>query len=272
MTAKTVHSLNLVFATLALVFIVPSVQAANRDTQERAAKKACLTGDATKGTAILADLYIDSNDPVYLFNQGRCFEQNNRYEEAISRFREYLRKANAASEAEKTDAQKHIDDCEALRGKTGAGSTMNQPVTPSPTPTIIPESAPAVSATATRTDPVILVQPALTTEPSSTGSALRTTGVVSAALGGAVLVSAVALNLKANGMVDDLRQHYDKADDSSRKSYKTLSQVGYGVGAALIASGAVLYYLGHSAGDSAKVTLTPAFAAGTAGAVLEGAF
>jgi len=44
------------------------------------------------------------------------------------------------------------------------------------------------------------------------------------------------------------------------------------VGAALIASGAILYYLGHSAGDSAKVTLTPAFAAGTAGAVLEGAF
>jgi glutamine amidotransferase-like uncharacterized protein len=43
-----------------------------------------------------------------LFNQGCCFEQNNRYEEAIARFREYLRKATDASAADKAVVVKHI--------------------------------------------------------------------------------------------------------------------------------------------------------------------
>jgi tetratricopeptide (TPR) repeat protein len=272
MTAKSMFTQKLLLVTLSLFVALPGASAANKESQERAAKKACLTGDATKGTDILADLYIDSNDPVYLFNQGRCFEQNNRYEEAVSRFREYLRKADNASEAEKIDAQKHIDACQALLGKNSAGSTIDPPVAPASTPAVTPESSPPVSATATRTDPVVLVQPASTNEPGTAGSALRITGVVSVAVGGAALLAGVALNLKSNGMVDDLRQRYNKDDDSSHKSYKTLSQVGYGVGAALIAGGAILYYLGQTAGDSAKVTLTPAFAAGSAGAVLTGAF
>jgi hypothetical protein len=28
---------------------------------------------------ILAGLYVDTNDPTYIFNQGRCFEQTHRY-------------------------------------------------------------------------------------------------------------------------------------------------------------------------------------------------
>jgi hypothetical protein len=60
--------------------------------QERAARKACLKGDYGKGVDILADLFVDTKDPTYIFNQGRCFEQNRRYEDAIGRFEEYLRR------------------------------------------------------------------------------------------------------------------------------------------------------------------------------------
>jgi hypothetical protein len=85
------------------------------ENQERAARKACLTGDPKRGVDILADLFIDTDDPTYIYNQGRCFEQNSRYEEAITKFREYLRKAGSASAADKADAEKHIADCQAPR-------------------------------------------------------------------------------------------------------------------------------------------------------------
>jgi hypothetical protein len=32
---------------------------------------ACLSGDYTKGVAILSELFVDTKDPTYLFNQGR---------------------------------------------------------------------------------------------------------------------------------------------------------------------------------------------------------
>ena len=70
-----------------------AAQAQDRQSQEREAKRACIAGDYTKGVAILSELYADTNDPTYIFNGGRCFQQNGRYEEAILRFREYLRKA-----------------------------------------------------------------------------------------------------------------------------------------------------------------------------------
>ena len=47
----------------------------DRERQERAAKTACLSGDYAKGVAILADLYVQTNLPNYLFNQARCFMQ-----------------------------------------------------------------------------------------------------------------------------------------------------------------------------------------------------
>jgi hypothetical protein len=64
----------------------------SRLTQEQAAKEACATGDYRKGIDMLADLYVDTNDPVYVYNQGRCYEQNSRFEQSIERFRESLRK------------------------------------------------------------------------------------------------------------------------------------------------------------------------------------
>ena len=86
--------------------------AANKQAQERAARKACLGGDYNKGINILADLFVDTKDPTYIFNQARCFEQNHRFEDAISRFEEYLRLPDAKLEAaDRTAAEKHISDC-----------------------------------------------------------------------------------------------------------------------------------------------------------------
>jgi hypothetical protein len=84
------------------------------------------------------------------------------------------------------------------------------------------------------------------------------------------------MNLKVNGMASDLQKTngYDSGKVSDRNTYETLGWVGYGVGAACVATGAVLYYLGIRSGasGSASVAFVPAFAPGQAGAVLKGAF
>ena len=83
------HGIRCCIFLLPFLVAVQGAQAGSRESKERAAKTACLSGDAAKGVALLAELYVDTNDIIYLFNQGRCFEQNGRYADAIIRFREY---------------------------------------------------------------------------------------------------------------------------------------------------------------------------------------
>ena len=86
----------------------PGARTGSRSARELEAKKACLGGHADKGIELLADLYAETNDPTYIYNQGRCFEQNGRFTEAVTRFREYLRKATAAAPDERAQLDKHI--------------------------------------------------------------------------------------------------------------------------------------------------------------------
>jgi hypothetical protein len=115
-------------------------------------------------------------------------------------------------------------------------------------------------------------------QPASTpGSGLRTAGVVTASVGGAALIAGVILNLKVNSMAGSMETTpggYTPSKESNRKTYQTLGWVGYGAGAACVATGAVLYILGLKSGPSSSASLAfvPAFAPGQAGAVLKGAF
>jgi len=105
----------LCFIPIALLLLTaePSL-AAGKQAQERAARKACLSGDYNKGVTILAELFVDTKDPTFIFNQGRCFEQNSMYKEAISRFEEYLRiPGGHLDAADRAETEKHIGDCKA---------------------------------------------------------------------------------------------------------------------------------------------------------------
>ena len=282
---------------VSFLLVVPNASAAGRDSRERAAKRACLNGDATKGVQILTELYIDSKDPTWIFNQGRCYEQSSRYEEAIGRFREYLRKITGSSDTDKASrsaAEKHIADCEALLGKSSPPqASPAQPAAPQPP---LPQpyagqpyagqpyagqpyaqgpqasmayasSPPPGYAPAAQPPAYVVAQPPAA---ASAGAGLRIAGVATMAVGGAALIAGVVLNLKANSMVSDLQNHFDEGDYSSSKDYKTLSAVSYGLGAACVAGGAILYILGVRAGN--RVAVAPQVAAGGAGAVLWGAF
>ena len=117
----------LVAASLGALLASTAQAAPPRKSPEREAKKACLTGNVEKGVAILAELYVETDDPTWLFNQGRCFEQNTRHVEAISRFKEYLRKATNLSQAERTEAESHIAECETALAFGLSGGLAKEP-------------------------------------------------------------------------------------------------------------------------------------------------
>jgi tetratricopeptide (TPR) repeat protein len=248
----------------------PVSGSANREAKERAAKKACLNGDPTRGVEILTDLYVDTNDPTYIFNQGRCYEQNNLSEEAIVRFREYLRKTPHASERDRADVTKHIADCEALLAKRGGSTAAPSVAAGVPAPTVDPTPAPFAQAPSATNG----VTPAETVAASPQGQArpgagLRVAGVVTMSAGAAFVITGVAFNLKHNSTIHDLQGDYSVGTADSAEAYKTWSTVGYGAGAACLAGGAVLYWLGHRAGNT---VVMPALGAGRTGLLLAGEF
>lgn len=241
----------------ALLLAPPSALAESHAAKERAARTACLAGEYTEGVKLLSELFVDTKDPTYLFNQGRCFEQNRRYEDAIARFQEYLRAGKNLGADEEGAAQKHIADCKELLAS-------EKPVAPVAAPT--PEPAPAPA-------PVVPPVVAATPKQETGNPAFRVTGIAVASVGAAALVSGVVLNLKANSLAQDLKKldGYSAGKDSDRKTYETLAWVGYGVGAACVAAGAILYLVGRGGGGE-TVALAPIAGPGEAGAVVGGTF
>lgn len=241
---------------------------------------ACLSGDYAKGVAILSELYVDTKDRTYLFNQGRCFEQNGRYADAILRFREYLRKIRDAGAAPDADAERHIADCEALLAKEknkAAGSTSqaadgaSQPAAGGASQ---PAAPPALARPTTALPAPIDVVP-VPAQAGTRGSGLRVAGIAAIAVGGAGLVTGLILNLKANGLADELESttdNYQRSKESTRKSYQTFAWLSYGLGAACVVGGALAYYVGRILPGNDQVALVPMIGPGAAGAVLRGAF
>ena len=268
------------YSTVALVVSISALgpaqaaskqaQAATKQAQEKEARKACLNGDYSEGVSILSNLFVETKDTTYIYNQGRCFEQNLRYEEAIGRFQEYLRAGKKLSKADQADAQKHIADCKGLLASQPQAVVAAPAAVPTPV-ALTPVSAPTAEAAQTP-----IVQQTNPRPASESGSGLRTAGIVTASIGGAALVTGIILNIKVNSMASDMQKTngYTDSKDSDRKTYETMGWVGYGVGAACVATGAVLYYLGARPGatSTASVAFVPAFAPGQAGAIVRGVF
>jgi tetratricopeptide (TPR) repeat protein len=234
----------------------------SKAAKEKAAKKACAMGDFQKGADILTDLFVETNDTTYVYNQGRCYQQNNRWEQAISRFREFLRKAKDISESDRIDTERQIADCEESLAKTApppAAPPPLVPVTHVETPPPAPEPAvPEVSST-----------PAPPPSDGSRGKGLRVTGIVFAAVGVAAIGTGVGLALKANSLST---KDYSQIRENQRSSLKTWGFVSYGVGAGAIVTGAILYIVGWPSEQSSSVALLPAVAPDGASVLLKGSF
>ena len=252
-----------------VVFAAAPAFAAGRQAQERTARKACLAGDYSAGVSILADLFVDTKDPTYIFNQGRCFEQNHRYEDAISRFEEYLRVPDAKLDtADRAAAEKHIADCKERLPHDDSVKSQE----PAPRPVVPPVSAaPQEAQVVVQSD-----RPMAKPMAPRSGSSLRVAGIVTASVGVAAVVAGVVFNIEANNIVNQFESSvsYSTSRNADISTYKTMAWVGYGVGAACLVTGALLFGLGLRGGSSSptNVAILPVVAPGQAGAMLAGGF
>ena len=237
----------------------------DRRAKENEAREACLDGNYTGGVAILSKLFVETKDMTYIFNQGpasnktsairtpsRAFESTCA-PGAIARTRPG--RGRAAHRRLPGDAgpgariPRYASTCLGLTARDSCSSE------PAPTP-----------------GPAIVGRP--TAEPAATASeaGLRTGGVVVAAVSVAALGTGVALNLKANSATEAMYSTNGYTQDSDRKTYPPSAWVGYGVGAACLATGAVLYTVGLRARGGSNVALVPAVGPTFAGAALAGGF
>jgi hypothetical protein len=239
----------------------------------KVAKKACSTGDYQKGVELLADLYVETNDPNHVFNQGRCYEQNNRFDEALARFREFQRIEPEMPPEVSKKVLAHIVECEDELAKRAARNVA--PAQPTAVPTATTEAqkaeeAPLPISSAPASPALAPAQPVPNHE---AGRGLRIAGISAAVAGFALLGAGVAFNLASNSADAQVR---DGAANkvSTRDRYETLGWVGYGAGALALATGTTLFIIGYQAGntESSKLSVVPAFAHGQASLTFGGVF
>jgi tetratricopeptide (TPR) repeat protein len=281
-------------AAIVLGVMLPrfAVAAADRQARGRAAHKACLNGNYEEGVSLLSDLFLDTHDPTYLYNQGRCLEQNRRFEDAIARFTEYLHSAQSTrlTDADRAEAEKHIAVCKAAlefraahepatappAASVGAPATA-QPPTGTSQATSSPTNSPVASLAAAQPQtgaPAGTLTAAPETAPAArSGRALRIAGIACGAVGVAAIGAGVGFALKTRSISsDEAKNGPTKAQEDDRKKYETLGWISYGVGAAALATGAVLYLLGWPSDPSTTVALLPSANAAGATVILGRSF
>jgi len=225
------------------------------DKRPNAALAACASGDVARGIAILGELYAESRNPSFVFNQGRCYQKNNQLEQARGSFAEYLRIGTNEPPEDLQRAQafvKELDDTLARQRASQAAVVAT------------PASAPG----------------------DGTARVLRVSSVVLAAVGVVAVGFGAAMSFKVRSTNDDLKELYAAqpyVTDSARVAqlesdgsrYQTLQWVGYGVGAAAFAGAVATFILGGSrfpwsaeSPDRVALDVTPAVSAEGGGAVL----
>jgi hypothetical protein len=115
------------------------------DARRIEARAACAAGQVEKGIGILARLFAETGDYTWVYNQGRCYQQNGRAAEAINRFREYLRRAQGLSAEDTREVQGFIRELEQAEAAKPAGSSS--PSLAPPPVTSSPAASPSVATT-----------------------------------------------------------------------------------------------------------------------------
>jgi tetratricopeptide (TPR) repeat protein len=254
----------LIFSGLLLNALPRSASAQQIDSESvrvNAAKKACALGDYEKGAEILADLFVATDNIVHVYNQGRCYQQNNRWERALARFREFLRKAKNLTKAQRAEVEQNIAECEeALRKAPPPAAPLSASPAPagpeSPTPVAMP--LPKAEVRPAHAAPPQETPPPHTSAINDSGRGLRIAGLVLAGVGVAAIGAGVFCTFKTRNISSNERKYGATPEqEDERKRYETWGWVSYGVGATALATGVVLYLLGWPTSESGQMALLP---------------
>ncbi len=280
-----------------------TAQASPVSAPELRARQDFAAGRYQEALEIFAELYAKTADPIFLRNIARCYQKQNRADEAIENFREYLNKAKKLAAGEKNEIEGYIRDLEANR--TPPLKTA-EPAPPPPAVERAPaasEAPPAKTTGAARApDPTAGESPATASSPSANDSApappalavrtpsdqspsrtqIRTSaetsarggvsvpGVVFTVAGAAAIGGGVAFGLAAHSAATAVASQYDPTRESAGKRDATLQWIGYGVGAAALVTGVILLVRGPGAPETSSSSVQVGL--GPGGASLSGRF
>jgi hypothetical protein len=230
------------------------------DPRPREAKAACAAGEIQKGVRLLADLYADTEDLTWVYNQGRCYQQNGWADEAIERFQEYLRRATDITPAERAEVEKFIAELEARRQRREPDI---QTLTPPPMP-----AGP------------VAVQAPLPPAPDPLDRRLTIGAITLGGVGLAGLVGGLIFGARVNSLEDEVEswntrgegqvpsaEYRDREQSAHRNN--VAQWVSYSVGAlALAGSGACLYLKLRRRQGEPSVALAPTLLPGGGGGQL----
>lgn len=243
---------------------VARAQEPGQDPRVGEAKTACAAGDFQKGVRLLAELYTASVDPIWIFNQGRCYQQNDQLTQARSRFKEFLRKSQGMPGEDVREAQKYITEIEAELQRSQTAEKDS--------PKTSAETAATLSASGAASPE------------AKAGRGLRYAGVGAIIAGGTALAAGVVFSVLVNKTAKDIEAQTSnpKGVDwaavngkySSGSRYETLQWVCYGIGAAASLAGGALYWMGTTVAEPrvSATHLFPVFMANGAGAGLHVVF
>jgi tetratricopeptide (TPR) repeat protein len=220
-------------------------------------------------------------EPIFLYNIAQSHRQNGNPQQAVFFYRRYL---DADPNAKNRPAvEKRIGEMEsqlnAGKERDVAKATAIEPAraTPVLAPAAVitaPEPAPVVAPP----PPVVLREPVAPGPETRPGRGLRITGIALASVGAAALVGGVFLYLHANTLHDQAyppidQGSYDAGKDDSSNSFRRFAWISWGVGAAALGTGVVLFSLSYGSRNSqGTLALTPLLAPGTSGAMVAGRF
>jgi tetratricopeptide (TPR) repeat protein len=233
--------------------------------------------------------YKTKDDPALLFNLGQAHRLAGHAAEALRFYKTYLSKVPEA--ANRADVEAKIRELKELVEKQKQQPQTEPPavsVAGSPPPITGPTLlGPAPGATAVATEVGGGGQPAAAgtvqsapLEKPPSGRGMKWTGVALAASGLALVGTGIAFGVLAKQAGDQLTQLdqqrgvFDPSKESAGQRDQVFEGVFIGVGAAAVATGAILYLLGTRRGQDAPqtVSVSPAVAAHSAGATLRMVF
>jgi len=223
-----------ILAAVAVVLATSGPASAAQDQREVRAKKACAAGRVDEGVELLADLFTETGDLNYVYNQGRCYQQNGVADKAINRFREYLRRSTELAPQDRQEVEQFIAELEKQEERRATEAALR-------------------ASQASR--------------PSGADSArLKTIGLGLGAVGALAVGTAVVLSLKVRSEEREVEKKFEMQDKVTTQEVsvwmrdggrlETFQWVAYGIGAAAFAGGATCYLLGYRGGREKTIAWT----------------
>ncbi len=211
--------------------------------------------------------YAAKPDPALLYNLAQSARRLGDNKRAIDLYKNFL--MHVPGTPKRAEVERRIEELQALVNQAAPsqpqpppGAALANPAFPSPAagPVVVAAAAPAAPPT----------NPSEAQGPRT----LRIVGLSVAGVGAVGIVGGVVFGLRARSLGNQVSNApvFVASDEQAGKNSEVLQWVCYGLGAAALATGSVLFYLGGRASAPPRVAVAPMLLPAGAGLATGGTF